>query len=147
MEKIKDLLKSAEISDDEIISVVRTLRFGSTLRCIYCGSNMVIRWGYIPHSYKQRYLCKKCGATFNDLTGTPLENSKISPREWLLIAYLFLNYGKKASEIAKITHHSTRTIYRVINTIKENSFLRDLVKKLGLHINNVLENCDHGTSH
>lgn len=131
MGRTQDISKcEIPISEDEILAAIRVMRFGEEPRCIYCGSDTVIKWGYIPHTNRQRYLCKKCGATFNDLTGTPLENSKISLRDWITIAYMFFRRGMKVSDIARVTNHSPRTVIRVINLVKENSLLQNLLRKL-----------------
>ncbi len=51
--------------------------------CPYCKSQSYQKWGI--RSDLQRYKCKKCGKTFNTLTGTPLANLQKKGR-WLSYA-------------------------------------------------------------
>jgi transposase-like protein len=58
---------------------VREARFAKGIQCPRCESSAVKRNGNFRDKkgyVKQRYLCKQCGKTFNDLTGTPLSYSK-----------------------------------------------------------------------
>jgi transposase-like protein len=47
--------------------------------CIYCKSTQIVRWGH--SSGLQRFRCKQCRRTFNELTGSPF--SKVQKREIL----------------------------------------------------------------
>lgn len=58
---------------------LRDARFSKGLQCPRCESDQIKRNGRFKDKQgilKQRYLCKECGRTFNDLTGTPLAYSK-----------------------------------------------------------------------
>jgi len=58
---------------------IRDARFSQGLHCVRCGSLAIKRNGRFQDeqgNLRQRYLCKTCGRTFNDLTGTPLAYSK-----------------------------------------------------------------------
>lgn len=49
----------------------REVRFHDGYTCPHCSSREVSRYGF-DRSGKQRYCCKCCKRTFNDLTGTPM---------------------------------------------------------------------------
>jgi len=70
---MKRRLEQATLED------LREARFSKGLQCPRCESVQVKRNGCFKDKkgiIKQRYLCKECGRTFNDLTGTPLAYSK-----------------------------------------------------------------------
>lgn len=66
-------------SERATLQDMREARFSKELQCPRCGSTQVKRNGKFTDKkgyVKQRYLCKGCRRTFNDLTGTPLAYSK-----------------------------------------------------------------------
>jgi len=73
-----------EITDELIVEQIRKLRFGpelENLKCPHCGSKNVHKYGKMHNrKYVQRYYCKNCEKTFNDLTGTILEKCRLTPR-------------------------------------------------------------------
>jgi transposase-like protein len=52
---------------------IRESRFSAGMACVHCGSVSVKRNG--KYRSRQRYLCKDCGTTFNDMTNTPFSSS------------------------------------------------------------------------
>ncbi|HEU5209548.1 MAG TPA: IS1 family transposase [Longimicrobiales bacterium] len=61
-----------------LIKAIREARFGGQVKCPRCQSTRVWRWGQF--SGRQRYRCRECRRTFNDLTGTPVAWSKCLAR-------------------------------------------------------------------
>ena len=59
---VKDILNSNSLSD-----LVRT--FLPQIKCPHCLSEIIIKYG--AYKDRQRYKCKPCNKTFNDLTNTP----------------------------------------------------------------------------
>jgi len=54
---------------------LREKRFHKGLNCPHCTSEQVRRHGMMRD--RQRYLCRACGKTFNDTTGTPLAGTHL----------------------------------------------------------------------
>lgn len=63
----------------------REQRYSNGVVCLHCGSTLVIKHG--KKNDVQRFRCKDCGKTFNDLTLTPMANSHVKLEEWI-------NYAK-----------------------------------------------------
>lgn len=59
----------------------REQRYSKGVACLYCGSTKVIKHG--KKNNVQRFKCKDCGKTFNDLTLTPMAHSKVSSEQWV----------------------------------------------------------------
>lgn len=53
---------------------IRESRFVKGLKCIYCDSFWVCRFG--KYRNRQRYRCLSCRRTFNDLSGTPVHRTQ-----------------------------------------------------------------------
>ena len=85
-DKITALLKS-----------IRESRFASGLGCVHCGSTSVKRNG--KYRTRQRYLCKDCGKTFNDMTNTPFAGSRY-PEKWVKYVEMMVE-GYTLPKIAK----------------------------------------------
>lgn len=64
----------------KMLKDIRETRFSDGLACLHCGSVSVKKNG--KYRARQRYLCKDCGKTFNDMTNTPLAGSRY-PHKWL----------------------------------------------------------------
>jgi transposase-like protein len=80
-EAIEDTLFPEPRLKLDIVAVeVRDSRFNPGLACVHCGSKSVKRNG--KYRSRQRYLCKDCGTTFNDLTANPLAGTRY-PDKWL----------------------------------------------------------------
>ncbi len=71
---IKDTL-FPEPKDDisKMVENIREVRFSNGLACIHCGSLSLKRNG--KYRSRQRYLCKDCGKTFNDITASPISGT------------------------------------------------------------------------
>lgn len=77
---IKDTLFPEEREDiSRMLKNIRETRFSGGLACLHCGSVYKKNGKYRA---RQRYLCKDCGKTFNDMTNTPLSGTRY-PHKWL----------------------------------------------------------------
>ncbi len=92
----------------KIAEEVRDSRFSSGLACVHCGSKSVNRNG--KYRSPQRYLCKDCGKTFNDLTASPLSGTRY-PDKWLEFIECMLE-GMTLPKIADRLHiHVSAAFY------------------------------------
>ncbi len=78
-QKLFDLIKEEFFSDanedmKDAFKAIRETRFTEGLGCIHCGSVKVKRNG--KYRNRQRYLCRDCGKSFNDLTNTPISGTR-----------------------------------------------------------------------
>jgi len=66
----EDLFPDSTTNISNKIVGIREKRFSNGLACATCGSMSVKRNG--TYKARQRYLCKDCGKSFNDMTASPL---------------------------------------------------------------------------
>lgn len=59
----------------QLTTTDRETRFAQGLACPHCQHMDVMRWGH-QRGGAQRYRCRRCRRTFNDLTGTPLARTR-----------------------------------------------------------------------
>ena len=92
--------------------------------CPNCGSLKFTRKGFTSNGI-QRYCCKDCGKRFNILTGTLLDNHKISISEWIESASI--SSGMTASHQRRLI---TRTAQQLLRTGQRSfcCFLRTIWK-------------------
>src|SRR5262245_31926596 len=98
---------------DQCQAYIHTLRWKDRpLQCPRCQSHHVGPWGtYHYQPGLNRYRCKDCMRTFNDLTGTMLHQSKRAPSHWILGTFL-LCLGCSSRRIARELGVHVRTGYR-----------------------------------
>ena len=86
---IKDLTAEQIIELDYLINIEQSkLHMGANsnteearnLICVHCGSSHTKKHGKV--NGKQRYICKDCRKTFNRLTGTILNHSRLTNAQW-----------------------------------------------------------------
>ena len=89
-----------ELSTDisTMVGDVREKRFTDGLACVYCGSVSVKRNG--TYRSRQRYLCKDCGKSFNDMTGSPLSGTKYA-HKWFEYFEMMIEGQSSFRKIAK----------------------------------------------
>ena len=71
------------------------------------------------YGHFQRYLCKDCGRTFNDKTGTIFAHSKIALRKWLFSIYAFLRFNTSLRQLQCEIEVTYKTIHRRIERFTE----------------------------
>lgn len=106
----EDLFPEPKADISNFVGEVREKRFSECLACVHCGSMSVKRNG--TYRSRQRYLCKDCGKSFNDMTGSPLAGTKY-PHKWLKYYELMVE-GYTLPKIAKALdiHISTAFYWR-----------------------------------
>jgi len=123
------------MSEKEAVEIIRKMRFGSNweyLSCPYCGSVDIVNFGWKQNKpHIRRYLCNTCGRIFNDLTKTPMNGSKLSLKEWILIIYLFFVRNEPIAEIARIIKRPYPTVWNAVKKLKKpNGFTAYLASML-----------------
>ena len=76
MQLKKTLFPEEQEDIAKMLKDIRETRFSGGLACLHCGSVSVKKNG--KYRARQRYLCKDCGKTFNDMTNTPLIRFSLS---------------------------------------------------------------------
>ena len=83
------------------------------LECPHCHSQDIAPWGkYHRKPGLRRYRCKAEGRTFNDLTGTLLDGSRLPTGVWMLLAF-FLTLALSSLRIALELGIAFPTAYRI----------------------------------
>lgn len=81
---LQNLLDNAKCYDK-----VRELRWPEGVRCPHCGAGLVTKQGHdTTQPARQKYRCKTCGRSFDDLTGTALAGHHQPVQTWMLCLYL-----------------------------------------------------------
>jgi transposase-like protein len=116
---IKNTLFPEERSDiSNMLEDIRETRFSGGLACLHCGSIAIKKNG--KYRSRQRYLCKDCGESFNDMTNTPLSGSRY-PHKWLQYFEMMVE-GYTLPKIARELeiHISTAFYWRhkILNAIR-----------------------------
>lgn len=99
-------LKTSHRAENELINEVKEARFNKGFVCPHCGSTEIVRHGTYKGN-KQRYLCRNCKSTFNDLTNTPLSRTRF-PEKWNEFAECMLKglSLRKSAEIIGVSYVS-----------------------------------------
>jgi transposase-like protein len=91
-----------------IYSDSREQRYSNGVACLHCGSSSVIKHG--KKNGVQRFRCKDCDKTFNDLTLTPMANSHVKLDEWIKYAKCMV-MGFSIRKSARICDVSVKTSF------------------------------------
>ena len=88
---LHELIDQASVAElDSIISAIKSLpepekKDTGLLACPYCGSERIYRNGKTKGRNRQRYLCRDCGQTYLETTGTPAFHSYCGMEEWEMV--------------------------------------------------------------
>jgi transposase-like protein len=110
---------SSLIDDAKCHAMVRQHRWPDGVRCPHCESTAVARHGRDdsqPH--RQRYRCTRCGARFDDLTGTALAGHHQPLRVWVLCLY-FMGLNLSNRQIAKELDLSTSDVQAMTEHLRQ----------------------------
>jgi transposase-like protein len=110
---------SSLIDDAKCYAMVRQHRWPDGVRCPHCESTAVARHGRDdsqPH--RQRYRCTRCGARFDDLTGTALAGHHQPLRVWVLCLY-FMGLNLSNRQIAKELDLSTSDVQAMTEHLRQ----------------------------
>jgi transposase-like protein len=87
---------------------IRENRFKDGLKCIHCKSLNVRKFG--KYRNRQRYQCRSCRRTFNDLTGTPLHRTQYIAKWGKYLKYMIEGYSiRKCAELVEISKDTSFT--------------------------------------
>jgi transposase-like protein len=95
-----------KIDDKKRVAI--TLESNEGICCGHCGAEKFVKYG--RRNDLQRYKCKKCNKTFNQLTGTPLARLRKKGR-WLIYSDC-LNQGYSLKKSALLTGVADSTSFR-----------------------------------
>ncbi len=105
-----------------LVGDIREVRFSGGLACVHCGNVSVKRNG--KYRSRQRYLCKDCGKTFNDMTASPISGTHY-PHKWLKYFKLMLE-GMSLPQIAEeLRIHVATAFYwrhKILNALRSQGF-------------------------
>ncbi|GGG15554.1 transposase [Paenibacillus albidus] len=93
----KDLFPDQPDKITKLLNRIRESRFNGGIACVHCGSTSVKRNG--KYKTRQRFLCKDCNKTFNDMTNTPFSGSRY-PEKWIKFMEMMVE-GYTLPKIAK----------------------------------------------
>lgn len=100
------------------------------LECPYCHSQEVAPWGkYHRKPGLRRYKCKAESRTFNDLTGTLLDGSRLSTATWIFLAFL-LSLAVSSLRIATELGIAFSTAYRLGGWVRNLALHQEEGRKL-----------------
>lgn len=81
---------------------IRENRFNKGLKCIYCASPLISHFG--KYRGRQRYRCKSCRRTFNDLSGTPIHGTQYLEKWGKYLECMIEGHSvRKCAKLLKIT--------------------------------------------
>jgi transposase-like protein len=113
--------------------LLQQVRWRGGVECLRCRSDLTVRNG----SYRayQRYLCKNCGRTFNDKTGTIFAHSRLKLKERYFTIYVFLRFNTSIRQIEAELDLSYRTVRRRVERSGEalDALLNQLSGPVDIH--------------
>lgn len=112
--------KPVKLKTISSLEEIRENRFNNGLYCIHCGSKLVRRFG--KYHDRQRFQCKACNRTFNDLTKTPMHKTKHLDKWGKYLEYMIEGYSiRKCAKLLKI-HVSTSFAWRhkILHVLNQN---------------------------
>jgi len=88
------------IDDAKCYQMVRQLRWPENVECPHCHATEVVKNGHddIQH-HRQRYCCRMCNRSFDDLTGTTFAGHRQPLSVWMLCLY-FMGLNLSNRQIA-----------------------------------------------
>lgn len=110
------------IDPQRCFEVVRQLRWPDGVCCPHCGSDQINRNGHDesqPH--RQRYLCKGCKRSFDDLTVTIFEGHHQPLEIWILCLY-FMGLNLSNRQIAQEIDLSESEVQAMTTRLREGVF-------------------------
>jgi len=105
------------LTENECLRVFRFLRWNDGAYCPVCESRLLKKNGH--YKAYQRYLCKVCGRSFNDRTGTIFHYSHVALGVWFLVIYLAFVLEKSTRATAKEACLGYRACYRIVRTVMD----------------------------
>ena len=101
-------LKTEQSLSEKTLNLAMEKRLKNLNACVHCRASHIVRWGQ-SHGL-QRFRCKSCNKTFNELTKTPF--ARMRKRDLLAGYAKSMCEGKTLREAAKINHIVLSTSFR-----------------------------------
>jgi transposase-like protein len=77
------------IEDAKCYEMVRELRWPEGVRCPHCETDQIVKNGHdSTEPHRQRYQCRDCNRSFDDLTQTVFAGHHQPLKVWMLCSYL-----------------------------------------------------------
>jgi transposase-like protein len=106
------------IDNAKCYEMVRELRWKGKVECPHCHAPEVIKNGPDEtHPDRQRYLCKMCNRSFDDLTQTVFSGSHHPLSIWMLCLY-FMGLNLSNRQIAAELEMHENTIQEMTTTLR-----------------------------
>jgi transposase-like protein len=88
------------IDEAQCYRTIREIRWNEGVRCPKCQSDKIVKNGHDDiHRECQRYNCKNCKVSFDDLTGTVFASYHQPVSKWILCLY-FMGLNLSNRQIA-----------------------------------------------
>lgn len=118
-----------------LLGDIREAKFSGGLACLHCGSLSVKRNG--KYRGRQRYLCKDCGISFNDMTGTPMAGTH-KPDLWIKYFEMMVEGYTLPKIVERLDIHISTAFYwrhKILNALRSlgNSQLNGIVESDETH--------------
>lgn len=124
---MKLTIKDFMLSERRCVQVLRYARWNDgKVRCVYCDKTNVVSNGTRRKHY-HKFMCRNCGKSFTETTGTIFHNSYMQLREWFYIARE-LQRGTSINQINKDLGRSYRHVMNAAHKIMDNVFMKRLIK-------------------
>lgn len=120
---LKRYVDPASSVGGRLIDEMRETRFKEGFECPHCTSVQVVRFG--KYNGRQRYKCKACYKTFNDLTNTILYRTRKGNKWIAFIECMIKGYSlRKSAEIIGGVTHVTLFYWRhkLLHALKQLDF-------------------------
>jgi transposase-like protein len=121
--EIEDFLPSK----DKCAKVLRSVRWGEGVSCVYCNSQKVVKNGF-RDDYIQKYLCNSCSKVFNDRTKTLFSETRMQLDECFYTIKAF-NDGKSKNRIRKEIDRNWETIDNLLKRLSRHIKPSKLIEK------------------
>ena len=104
-------------TDTKARKYFENLRWGKEVVCIRCGGFQKITK---QKKHPGRYWCGDCRKYFTAFTDTPLEYAKVSPRKWIMAAYILMTARKGVSslQLSKELSLSQPTAWNILHRLR-----------------------------
>lgn len=116
------------LTEKECLRIFRLLRWRDGVYCPICESRSVKRNGH--YKAYQRYLCRTCGRSFNEKTGTVFHYSRISLGVWFLVIHLAFVLEKSIRATAKEACLCYRVCYRMVRSVMDRIYASAMKARL-----------------
>lgn len=122
------------IDEAECYQVIRDIRWPDGIRCPHCDSQKLIKHGKDDTQLsRQKYLCKRCGRYFDDLTDTIFEGHHQPLSVWVLCIY-FMGLNLSNEQIAQELDLNRDDAHQMTSQLREGVVRRKPKVTLGTDV-------------